>query len=61
MMQKIPEIKATCDIQAVAKSYFGSLFPLNPGGIIPALPIANTEEGFGISHGRENIGSSVDQ
>jgi putative glutathione S-transferase len=28
----------TCDIDAVKRDYYGNLFPLNPGGIVPAGP-----------------------
>ena len=28
----------TCDIEAVKRDYYGNLFPLNPGGIIPQGP-----------------------
>lgn len=33
-----PGIAATCDVDAVKRDYFGNLFPLNPGGIIPQGP-----------------------
>jgi putative glutathione S-transferase len=35
---QIPGIAATCDINAVKRDYFGNLFPLNPGGIVPIGP-----------------------
>jgi glutathionyl-hydroquinone reductase len=28
----------TCDFQTILQDYYGNLFPLNPGGIIPQLP-----------------------
>ncbi|MEL7354427.1 MAG: glutathione S-transferase C-terminal domain-containing protein [Cyanobacteria bacterium J06560_5] len=31
-------IANTCDIEAVKRDYFGNLFPLNPGGIVPIGP-----------------------
>lgn len=34
----LPGVAATCDLEAVKHDYFGNLFPLNPGGIIPAGP-----------------------
>lgn len=37
-MYAIPGVKDTCDIKATRKHYFASLFPLNPGGIIPNTP-----------------------
>ena len=33
-----PGVAETCDIEAVKRDYFGNLFPLNPGGIIPLGP-----------------------
>jgi len=33
-----PGVAATCDIPAVKRDYYGNLFPLNPGGLIPAGP-----------------------
>lgn len=35
---QMPGIAETCDIDAVKRDYFGNLFPLNPGGIIPVGP-----------------------
>ncbi len=32
---QLPGISATCDLEAVKRDYYGNLFPLNPGGIIP--------------------------
>jgi putative glutathione S-transferase len=34
----LPGVAGTCDIEAVKRDYYGNLFPLNPGGIIPAGP-----------------------
>jgi glutathionyl-hydroquinone reductase len=34
----LPGVAATCDVEAVKRDYYGNLFPLNPGGIIPAGP-----------------------
>ena len=34
----IPEISATCDVNAWRQDYFQNLFPLRPSGIIPAGP-----------------------
>jgi putative glutathione S-transferase len=30
-----PGIASTCDLESVKRDYYGNLFPLNPGGIIP--------------------------
>ncbi|HIK46868.1 MAG TPA: glutathione S-transferase C-terminal domain-containing protein [Leptolyngbyaceae cyanobacterium M65_K2018_010] len=35
---RLPRVAATCDLAAVKRDYYGNLFPLNPGGIIPAGP-----------------------
>ncbi|MGB3789672.1 MAG: glutathione S-transferase family protein [Phormidesmis sp.] len=35
---QMPGIAETCDIDAVKRDYFGNLFPLNPGGIVPVGP-----------------------
>jgi len=34
----LPGVAITCDLEAVKRDYYGNLFPLNPGGIIPAGP-----------------------
>ncbi len=34
----LPGVAATCDLEAIKRDYYGNLFPLNPGGIIPAGP-----------------------
>jgi len=35
---QLPGIAQTCDIDAVKRDYYGNLFPLNPGGIVPVGP-----------------------
>jgi glutathionyl-hydroquinone reductase len=37
-LHQLPGVAETCDIEAIKRDYFGNLFPLNPGGIIPAGP-----------------------
>lgn len=37
-LYQLPGIADTCDIDAVKRDYYGNLFPLNPGGIIPLGP-----------------------
>ncbi|MEO1067555.1 MAG: glutathione S-transferase C-terminal domain-containing protein [Cyanobacteria bacterium J06638_6] len=37
-LYQLPGIADTCDIEAVKRDYYGNLFPLNPGGIIPTGP-----------------------
>jgi glutathionyl-hydroquinone reductase len=34
----LPGVAATCNFQTILQDYYGNLFPLNPGGIIPLLP-----------------------
>lgn len=34
-LYQLPGVAATCDLAAVRRDYYGNLFPLNPGGIIP--------------------------
>ncbi|MDV3350484.1 glutathione S-transferase C-terminal domain-containing protein [Leptothoe sp. ISB3NOV94-8A] len=48
---QLPDIAATCDINAIKRDYFGNLFPLNPGGIIPLGPDL---ENLNAPHGRGN-------
>ena len=35
---QLPGVAATCNFPTVLQDYYGNLFPLNPGGIIPQLP-----------------------
>ncbi len=35
----LPGVAETCDAEAWTRDYFGALFPLNPGGIVPSAPI----------------------
>lgn len=35
---QLPGIAKTCDLESVKRDYYGNLFPLNPGGIIPLGP-----------------------
>ncbi|TVQ09528.1 MAG: glutathione S-transferase family protein, partial [Leptolyngbya sp. DLM2.Bin27] len=37
-LYQLPGVAETCDIEAVKHDYYGNLFPLNPGGIIPSGP-----------------------
>ncbi|HBB33269.1 MAG TPA: glutathione-dependent reductase [Cyanobacteria bacterium UBA8803] len=37
-MYQLPGVAQTCDLESVKRDYYGNLFPLNPGGIIPAGP-----------------------
>jgi glutathionyl-hydroquinone reductase len=35
---QLPGVAATCNFSTILQDYYGNLFPLNPGGIIPQLP-----------------------
>ncbi|NEP63447.1 MAG: glutathione S-transferase family protein [Symploca sp. SIO2G7] len=48
---QLPGIADTCDIDAIKRDYFGNLFPLNPGGIIPLGPDLKS---LSAPHGRED-------
>lgn len=49
---QLPGVADTCDLESVKKDYYGNLFPLNPGGIIPSGPdMTSLLE----PHGRESI------
>ncbi len=37
-MYQLKNVADTCDLESVKYDYYGSLFPLNPGSIIPAGP-----------------------
>jgi putative glutathione S-transferase len=38
---QLPGVADTCDLESVKRDYYGNLFPLNPGGIIPMGPDVN--------------------
>ena len=55
-LYQLPKVSETCDLNSVKQDYYGNLFPLNPGGIIPSGPdISNLWE----PHNRENIGKKM--
>ncbi|HHP7230135.1 MAG TPA: glutathione S-transferase family protein [Xenococcaceae cyanobacterium] len=49
---QLPGVASTCDIESVKSDYYGNLFPLNPGGIIPVSPDLKS---FTAPHHRENL------
>lgn len=52
-LYQLPGIPETCDLESVKRDYYGNLFPLNPGGIIPSGPdITNLLQ----PHYRDKIG-----
>ncbi len=52
---QLPGIANTCDLEQVKKDYYGNLFPLNPGGMIPLGQDLNY---LLEPHHRENLGAS---
>ncbi len=51
-LYQLPGVADTCSLEAVKRDYYGTLFPLNPGGIIPSGPdLTSLLE----PHGREFI------
>ncbi len=53
-LYQLPGVAETCDLESIKRDYYGNLFPLNPGGIIPSGPdISNMKE----PHNREKVGN----
>ncbi len=52
MLQFAPGNETTCDLEKIKQDYYGNLFPLNPGGIIPN---GSRQEDLLLPHNRENI------
>ncbi len=53
---QLPGVADTCDLDSIKRDYYGNLFPLNPGGIIPSGPtITNLQE----PHHRDVLSHSV--
>ncbi|WP_287130938.1 glutathione S-transferase family protein [Candidatus Cyanaurora vandensis] len=51
-LYQLPGVASTCDLTQIKRDYYGNLFPLNPGGIIPSGPdLAELLE----PHGREKL------
>lgn len=54
-LYQLPGVADTCDLESVKRDYYGNLFPLNPGGIIPSGPdVSNLLE----PHNRETMGKA---
>ncbi len=51
-LYQLPGVAGTCSLGDVKRDYYGNLFPLNPGGIIPSGPDVNS---LLEPHGRESI------
>jgi glutathionyl-hydroquinone reductase len=54
-LYQLPGVANTCDLEAVKRDYYGNLFPLNPGGIIPLGPDLNLTQ----PHERDRISDLV--
>ena len=50
----LPGVRETVDVDGYRTSYFGQLFPLNPGGIVPIGPTAR-DLGLGVDPGRGSL------
>ncbi|MEL6494756.1 MAG: glutathione S-transferase family protein [Cyanobacteria bacterium J06623_7] len=50
---QLPGVADTCDRESVKRDYYGNLFPLNPGGIIPLGPDISDLQS---PHGRDKFG-----
>lgn len=56
-MYQLPSVADTCDVESVKQDYYGNLFPLNPGSIIPAGPdMSSLLE----PHNRSAVGKEAD-
>ncbi len=52
-LYQLPRVASTCSFEDVKRDYYGNLFPLNPGGIIPSGPdLTNLSK----PHNRESVG-----
>ncbi len=51
-LYQIPGIADTCNLEAVKRDYYGNLFPLNPGGLIPVGP---DMENLQMPHNRDRL------
>ncbi|KAG0591529.1 hypothetical protein M758_1G178500 [Ceratodon purpureus] len=56
---QIPGVAETCDMDAIMYGYYKVLFPLNPGGISPAMPRVADSRALLEPHHRHKISSQV--
>lgn len=56
---QIPGVAATCDMDAIMYGYYKVLFPLNPGGISPAVPRVADSRALLEPHEREKLSGQV--
>jgi putative glutathione S-transferase len=52
-LYQLPGVASTCRLDVVKQDYYGNLFPLNPGGIIPVGPDID----LSTPHGRDRLGN----
>ncbi len=57
-MRALPGVAETVDARAAARSYYTSLFPLNPSGIVPVPPDGYPTTG-GVAEEKTPDGSST--
>ncbi|KAJ4775604.1 Glutathione S-transferase [Rhynchospora pubera] len=50
---QMPKVAETCNFEAIMDGYYRTLFPLNPGGIQPIMPLVCQYESLSKPHGRE--------
>ncbi|MBD2577857.1 glutathione S-transferase family protein [Oscillatoria sp. FACHB-1406] len=55
-LYQLPGVAGTCDRDSIKRDYYGNLFPLNPGGIIP---LGGDEGDLLDSHNRDKIGANA--
>lgn len=56
---QIPGVASTCDLDAIMYGYYKVLFPLNPGGIRPAMPRVADSLALLEPHNRQKISGQV--
>lgn len=54
---QMPKVAETCNFQAIMDGYYRTLFPLNPGGIRPIMPLACQHELLSKPHCRDSLSS----
>ncbi|XP_024386352.1 uncharacterized protein [Physcomitrium patens] len=56
---QIPGVASTCDMDAIMHGYYKVLFPLNPGGISPAMPRVADSASLLEPHNRQKVADLV--
>eukprot|EP00249_Psilotum_nudum_P015314 c25257_g1_i1 orf=110-1408(+) len=55
---QMPGVASTCDLEAIMAGYYQILFPLNPGGILPIMPVGSNRQSLLLAHNRECISAT---